>query len=31
MSIRGVSFEVLSDGEEARIFEISVHLKTWKQ
>jgi hypothetical protein len=30
--IRGVSFEVLSDGEEARILdEISVHLKTWKQ
>jgi hypothetical protein len=28
--IRGVSFEVLSDGE-ARILEISVHLKTWKQ
>jgi hypothetical protein len=28
--IRGVSFEVLSDG--ARILdEISVHLKTWKQ
>jgi hypothetical protein len=30
--IRGVSFEVLSDGEEARILdEIPVHLKTWKQ
>jgi hypothetical protein len=30
--IRGVSFEVLSDGEEARILdEILVHLKTWKQ